>query len=92
MFRSFKDRGMEWELADEFEQYKAQHKYSVLMAKMIDYYATIMENELQIPDFMDDDTPEKRAEKDIRNLYNRDKNEFNRLYEVAWAEIAEMMD
>ena len=88
MFRGLKDLGIEWGLAREFEEYKAQHKYSVLMAKMIVYYETIMANEILLPN----DTPEKRAEESIRELYNRDKNEFNRLYELAWKEIAEKMN
>ena len=79
-------------LENEFEERKALHKYSVLMAKMISYYETIMANEIQIPFFMTDDTPETRAEKAVRDVFNRDKNEFNRLYELAWQEIAEKMD
>ena len=75
-------------LEREFEEYKAQHKYSVLVAKMIDYYETIMADEILLPF----DTPESRAEKSVMELYNRDKGEFNRLYEVAWQSIAEMMD
>ena len=86
--RTIKDLGTEWDLADEFEQYKAQHKYSVLMAKMIMYYETIMQNEILLPF----DTAEKRAQKSIREIYNKDKDEFNRLYELAWQEIAEQMD
>lgn len=82
------DLGTEWELTDEFVQYKAQHKYSVIMAKMIEYYTIIMQDELLLPF----DTPEKRAEKAVRELYNRSKEEFDRLYEKAWNEIAEMMD
>lgn len=88
MFRGIKDLGLEWKLAKEFEEYKTQHKCSVLLARMITYYETIMANEILLPF----DTPEKRAQDSIRELYNRDKNEFNRLYEKAWEEIAEMMD
>lgn len=75
-------------LEQEFEEYKAQHKYSVLVAKMIDYYETIMADEILLPF----DTAEKRAIESVGELYNRDKNEFNRLYEIAWNEIAEIMN
>ena len=80
--------GMDFDLGREFEEYKAQHKYSVLMAKMINYYETIMQDEILLPF----DTPEKRAEESIKELYNRDKNEFNRIYEIAWQEIVDMMN
>lgn len=83
-----REMNYDYELAREFEEFKAQHKYSVLLAKMITYYETVMANEILLPF----DTPEKRATKDIAELYNRDKYEFNRLYELAWQEIAEMMD
>ena len=85
--------GMDYKLAREFEEFKALHKYSVLMGKMINYYETIMANEIQLPPcFNNNDTPEKRAEREVRALFYRDKNEFNRLYEKAWQDIAEMMD
>ena len=77
--RSINDLGTEYDLYYEFETFKALHKYSVLMAKMITYYETIMENEIRLPEFMTGDTAEKRAEASIKELYNRDKNEFNRL-------------
>ena len=54
MIRNREDVGTEYELFNEFEQYKAQHKYSVLKAKMIAYYETIMANEILLPF----DTPE----------------------------------
>jgi len=79
---------LNFNLEREFEEYKAQHKYSVLVAKMISYYETIMADEILLPF----DTPEKRATESVDKLYNRDKNEFNRLYEIAWNEIAELMD
>lgn len=86
--RTIADLGTEWELTNEFVQYKAQHKYSVLMAKMIDYYATIMQDEILLPF----DTPEARAEEDVRKVFNKGKDEFDRLYELAWQEMAEKMD
>ena len=90
--RTINDLGTEWELANEFEQYKAQHKYSVLMAKLIQDNEFIMANEVNIPEFMGGDTPEKRAEGQIREIYNLGIDNFNRAYERAWNEIAEMMD
>ena len=89
--RSINDLGTEYDLYYEFEEHKALHKYSVLMAKMINYYETIMADEIKIPEFLTDDTAEKRAKDSIKELYNRDKQEFNRLYEEAWEEIADIM-
>ena len=91
--RTINDLGTEWELATEFEEYKAIHKYSILFKKLFMYYETILDNNdddgLQIPYFMNT-TAEELAQRDIRELYNRDKNEFNRLYELAWEEMKEI--
>lgn len=89
MFKFTKqDLGVEHELAQEFEQYKAQHKYSVLVAKMIDYYETIMNDEILLPF----DTAEKRAEEAVSILYHTNKQKFNKCYEQAWSEIAPYMN
>ena len=89
---SLKDLGTEKELTKKFEERKAVHKYSVLMSKLIKDNEFIMANEVNIPDFMGGDTPEKRAERQIREIYNLGIDNFNRAYEIAWNEIAEMMD
>lgn len=85
--------GMDFDLGREFEEYKAIHKYSILFKKLFMYYETILDNNdddgLQIPYFMNT-TAEELAQRDIRELYNRDKNEFNRLYELAWQEMKEI--
>lgn len=82
------DLGTEYKLAKEFEQFKAQHKYSVLVAKMIDYYETVMSDEILLPF----DTAEKRAEEAVSILYHTNKQKFNECYEQAWSEIAPYMN
>ena len=79
-------------LEDEFEQYKAVHKLAILKVKIIDYYRTLEQTGINIPDFMRDDTPEKKADKDIKNLLLTDINKFNSLYEKAWGELAPLLD
>lgn len=80
-------------LEQEFEEFKALHKFSVLKGKMINYYRTIQQNEENLPNFMRDDTPEKLADRDIRNLVllNDGLFKFNSLYEKAWCEVAPML-
>ena len=79
-------------LEREFEEFKALHKYAILKAKMMDYYNTIQQGEVNLPDFMRDDTPEKLADKELRNLVVNDINKFNSLYEKAYEEIAPILD
>ena len=79
-------------LEREFEEFKALHKYAILKAKMMDYYNTIQQGEVNLPDFMRDDTPEKLADKELRNLVVTDINKFNSLYEKAYEEIAPILD
>ena len=79
-------------LEDEFEQFKAVHKLSILKAKIIDYYKTLEQGAVNLPGFMRDDTPEKKADKDVKNLILTDINKFNSLYEKAWCELAPLLD
>jgi hypothetical protein len=79
-------------LEEEFSQFVAIHKLAILKAKIIDYYRTLEQTGINIPDFMRDDTPEKKADKDIKNLLLTDINKFNSLYEKAWGELAPLLD
>ena len=79
-------------LEDEFEQYKALHKYSILKAMVIDYFQTLEQGEVNIPDFQRDDSPEKKAEKELAKLAIADINRFNSLYEEAWCILAPILD
>lgn len=81
-------------LENEFEQFKALHKFSILKAMMKRYYETIQQGQVNLPDFMRDDTPEKLADKDIKALVCRGDNleKFNSLYEKAYTELAPLLD
>lgn len=79
-------------LEKEFEGAKALHKYSILKARIMNYYATLQQCDVNMPDFMRDDTPEKLADRDLKNLVLNDINKFNMLYELAYKEIAPLLD
>lgn len=79
-------------LEQEFEQFKALHKYAILKAKIMDYYRTIRQNEVNIPEFMDDFAPERLADIELRKLVLSDMGKFNRLYEIAYEELAEILE
>lgn len=82
-------------LLDEFEQFKTLHKYAVLKAKAVKYYEDLEENSITIPNFMRQGlTPENMADAQIRNLLTLPDGgvTFNRLYENAYKELAEVLD
>ena len=76
-------------LEREFLQYRMAHIIAILRAKMIRYYEVVLANTPQIPAFLGGDTPEKCADRDIEELYNRDIVKFMELYEKAYQELAE---
>lgn len=82
------------ELEQEFEQFKALHKYAILKVKMMMYHQTLEQGQIDIPEFCKSEEDKKRyenlADRDIRDLICRDDNleKFNSLYEEAWCEIA----
>lgn len=80
-------------LEEEFEEFKALHKYSVLKAKIVMYYADLQDTGVNIPYFLREDTPEKLAERDLKELLTkRGIKEFNRLYELAYQEVSQYLD
>ena len=79
-------------LEKQFEEFKALHKYAILKAKIMNYYETMQQGQINLPDFMRDDTPEKLADKELRKLVINDINRFNELYEKAYAELAPLLD
>lgn len=83
---------MEITLEEEFTQYVAIHKISILKAMMIKYYKTLEINDIVLPDFQRNDSPEKLADRDIKNLILYDFKRFNSLYEKAWAELAPILE
>ena len=81
-------------LEQEFEYYKGLHKYVILKAKATQYYKDLEEDSPTIPDFLrHGQTPEDLADAQIRNLLCiPDGGEtFNRLYEIAYKELAEVL-
>ena len=85
---------LQHDLLDEFEQFKALHKYAILKAKAVQYYRDFEENSVTIPDFMrQGQTPEDLADIQIKNLLTLSDGgvTFNRLYELAYNELAEVL-
>lgn len=83
------------QLEQEFEEFKALHKFAVLKGKLMKYYQDLEVNQVLVPDFMRlHETPEALADKALKCLILRKDNlqEFNRLYEQAYQEIAEVLD
>ena len=59
------------------------------------YYQDLQDtNTVNIPDFLRDDSPEKLADRELKRLVmNPDGlGEFNRLYELAYKDVAEKVD
>lgn len=83
---------MKTTLEREFSEYKLAHIVAILKVKMIRYYEVILANSPQLPSFMGGDTPEKCANRDIKNLYNTDLHRFMDLYEQAYQELAQEGD
>lgn len=79
-------------LEEEFLYYAAIHRFSILKAMMIKYYSTLEADSINLPDFQREDSPEKLADKDVKNLVLTDINKFNSLYEKAWAELAPLLE
>lgn len=80
-------------LEQEFRQYAHSHKVVMLKAKILDYYQTLEQGQVNLPSFMRDDTPEIKTEKEIHRLLNLGDNleQFNKLYELAYQELAPML-
>lgn len=75
-------------LEREFSDYKMAHIVAVLKVMLIRYYEVILQGTVQLPAWFGGDTPEKCADKDIAELYNRDKQEFFNRYEEAYQILA----
>ena len=79
-------------LEREFEEYKALHKYAIMKAMMMRYFRTLQQGEVNMPDFMRDDSPERLADRELKKLVVNDINKFNSLYEKAYEAIAPLLD
>lgn len=73
----------------EFEQCKKKHMFNVLLFKMTEYYETIEMGKVNLPCFVRNDSPEKKAEKEVQWLIENDKKRFVELYELAYKDLAE---
>lgn len=81
-------------LEQEFEEYKALHKYAILKAKITQYYRDLESEQINIPDFQRiGQRPEDLADRDLKALILRNDNlqEFNRLYELAYNDLSEVL-
>ena len=74
----------------EFEIYKELHKITILQARLTQYYYSLQNTGVTVPFFMQE-PPEKRAAKDIENLLTDNIEEFERLYNHAWGEVAALL-
>ena len=86
---------LQHDLLDEFEQFKALHKYAIVKAKTVQYFRDLEADSATIPDFMrKGETPEDLADAEIKNILAlEDKDEkFNSLYEKAYQELAEVLE
>ena len=82
-------------LEQEFETFKALHKYAIMKVKLTRYFKDLEEGTIQLPDFLrPNDTPEKKADKAIRELALAPDGgkRFNELYEKAYQELTEVLD
>ena len=81
-------------LEREFEEFKALHKFAILKAKITQYYRDLEDGQVLVPDFLRiGQMPEDLAERDIKALVLKNDNlaEFNRLYEIAYQDLAEVL-
>lgn len=86
---------MQKRLLNELSTRTAIHKYSVLKARIMKYYQDLESTGcVNIPNFLRDDSPEKLADRELRRLVMNPKGlgEFNRLYELAYKDVAEKME
>lgn len=74
----------------EFNIYKMIHKTTILQAKMTNHFRDLQETGVQIPFFMQK-SAEKRAEEEVQNLLEKNKEAFESLYLSAWNEYAECL-
>ena len=76
-------------LENEFREMVAQHKFAVVYAAAVKYY-----EDLQGTGAVLADTPENLTQQHMAKLMMMQDNgiTFNRLYEEAWHEIADLLD
>lgn len=80
---------MQQQVLDEFKAQVFLHKCRMILAKATQYYKDLEADSVNIPDFLRDDTPEKKAEAELDRILDIDDDRatFNRCYEKAWEEL-----
>lgn len=76
-------------LEKEFNIYAIMHKQSILTARLADYYRTLDQG-VNIPCFLMP-TPLERAGKCVMDIFENDRQEFEKLYNKAWEDVAELL-
>lgn len=82
-------------LEQEFEQYKAQHMYVIVRAKLLTYYKELEADKTNVPDFMRiGQRAEDLADRDMNALLTTKDNgeKYKTLYEKAYQDLAEVLD
>lgn len=82
-------------LEREFEEFKALHKYTMVKAKLVQFYMDLEADKPQLPDFMRiGQRPEDLADQDLRRLITSENGlqKFNKLYDEAYETLAEILD
>lgn len=80
-------------LEQEFKKEVTAHKCRILKTRLVEYHRALdggMGNGVNIPYFMDYYSPECKADRDLIKLIllNDGLKEFDRLYELAYTELA----
>lgn len=82
-------------LEREFEEFKALHKYTMVKAKLVQFYMDLEADKPQLPDFMRiGQRPEDLADQDLRRLITSKNGlqKFNKLYDEAYETLSEILD
>ena len=77
-------------LEQEFKKEVAAHKCRILKTRLIEYHRALDGGTINIPYFLDYYSPECKADRDLIKLIllNDGLKEFDRLYELAYTELA----
>lgn len=73
-------------LEREFTRYAFKHKYRILKNKLVDYYTTVEQDEVNLSGAYYK-SPEQRARQAILETIKTDVNKFHQMYEKAYEEL-----
>ena len=84
---------MEITLEQEFEENLQMHKWAILVDKISRFHRDCF---ISSGEFMDNDEIDRKsrmmARDEVRNLMLNDKEEFDRLYALAWEEVKDEIE